>query len=85
MNTIYTILKTGALGTMLAGAIVVATPSGQSNVAITGGVASVTVSNYSAQVNDIVAAPGEHVTATPAGVHTATSDGQTATVAAVEM
>lgn len=66
-----------------AGTIVIATPSGESTVVSTKGAATHVTSNYSAQVNDIVAGPSEHIVVTPNGIHIADSKGQTATLTVI--
>jgi hypothetical protein len=83
MKHALNMVRSGAIGTVLAGVIVISTPSGQSNIVFTNGAASHTTSNYSAQVNDVFAGPGEHVTSTPSGTKTSQSNGKTATVTVV--
>jgi len=76
-------VREGGLAAILAGVIVISTPSGESNFVFTDGVASHTTSDYSAQIGDIFADTGEHITVTPSGTNSATSNGETATITVV--
>ena len=79
----YFMVQKYIAGAMLFGAIVITTPSGNANFVSSNGAASHTTSNYSAQVNDVVAGPGEHAVSTSAGVMTAGSNGAVSTVTVV--
>ena len=83
MQVLTNLMRSGGVGMMVAGVIVVSTPSGQSNIVFTHGAASHVTSNYSAQINDAVAGPGEHVSVTSNGTHSSEGNGKTATVTVV--
>jgi hypothetical protein len=83
MNSFIASVRACAAAATLAGFIVITTPSGQSAIKFTDGAASHVTSNYSAQINDTFAGPGQHVTATAAGTKVVQSSGQTATITVV--
>jgi hypothetical protein len=83
VGAVITILVSFAPAAIFAGTVVITTPSDQSTIVQTNGVASHVTSNYSAQINDVFAGPGEHVVATSDGIQTSQSSGSTATVTVV--
>lgn len=69
--------------TAFAGTVVITTPGGQTNIVSNSGAATHVTSQNDASVQDVYAAPGQHVVVNPSGTHTVQSNGQTSTITVV--
>ncbi|MHB8660425.1 MAG: hypothetical protein ACYC75_00580 [Minisyncoccota bacterium] len=83
VSTAIAILVSRVPAATFAGTVVITTPSGQSTIVQTDGVASHVISDYSAQIHDVFADPDEHVVTTTNNTQTSESSGRTATVTVV--